>query len=233
METWIQQILNSNQAGYIVLIAVFMLGLISVFTCGCNFSIIAMVAGYSGTLGTSEKTKGVLWNGLLFLVGMMISMAVIGAVIGYASELISISFGRYWKIAAGVIAIFFGLYSMNLLPFKIPGISLNPSSRKKGTFASVVFGLTVGGLIIATSTCCNPVFPIILAASFVKGSMTWGILMMVVYALGYGITFTAILIGIGLGVGKTTNVFSKFSKVLTYLGGILMILIGFYLLITF
>ena len=233
MEEWIHQVLTSDQAGLTVLITVFFLGLISVFTCACNFTIIGVVAGYSGTIGATGKTKIVLLNGLFFLTGIIISMAIIGGIIGYASELISDSFGNYWKIAAGLVSVFFGLFSLDLLPFKIPGININSDNRKGGFFSSLVFGLAIGGLTLACNTCCNPVFPIVLAISFVKGSSIWGILLMLAYAIGYGLTLTAIIIGIGLGLGKTSKTFVNFGKGLKYTGGIIMIVVGFYLLITF
>lgn len=232
MEEWINHILNSDTAGITVLTAVFLLGLISVFTCGCNFSIIGIVAGYSGTIGSTGKTKGMIWNGIFFLIGMIVSMSIIGGIIGYASELISDSFGNYWKIIAGLISIFFGLFSMDLLPFKMPGISIKQKNQKENIFSAILFGLTVGGLTLACSTCCNPVFPIIVAVSFVKGSTIWGILMLFAYSLGYGITFAAILIGLELGFGKTSKSFSKFGTIMKYAGGITMIIIGFYFLIT-
>jgi cytochrome c biogenesis protein CcdA len=71
-----------------------------------------------------------------------------------------------------------------------------------------------------------------MAVSFVKGSFIWGIILMVVYALGYGLTFTAIIIGIGLGFGKTSRTFTKIGNALKYTSGIIMIAVGFYLLIT-
>ena len=160
-------------------------------------------------------------------------MSFIGGLIGYASALISTSFGNYWKIAAGLIAIFFGLYTLNWLPFKVPGMTINAGNRKSGTWSSLIFGLTIGGLTLAFSTCCNPVFPIVLAISFVKGSFIWGLLMMLAFALGYGLTLTAIIIGIGLGIGKASTTFIKTGKILKYTSGIIMIVIGFYLLITF
>jgi cytochrome c biogenesis protein CcdA len=232
MEEWIRQVLISDQAGFTVLIAVFLLGLIGVFTCGCNFSIIGIVAGYSGTVSSSGKTKPVVWNGIFFLTGMIVSMSVIGGIIGYASELISDSFGNYWKIAAGMVSIFFGLFSMDLLPFKMPGIYINPVNRKRGIFSSMIFGITIGGLTLASSSCCNPVFPIILAVSFVKSSFIWGLLMLFAYSLGYGLTFAAIIVGIGIGLGKTSKTFSIFGTIVKYAGGIVMIAIGFYLLVT-
>ncbi|MFH0867187.1 MAG: hypothetical protein V1904_13415, partial [Bacteroidota bacterium] len=146
MEEWINNILSSDHAEITVLIAVFLLGLISVFTCGCNFSIIGIIAGYSGTIGATGRTKGVIWNGIFFLIGMILSMSIIGGIIGYASELISDSFGNYWKIAAGLISIFFGLFSMDLLPFKMPGISIKQTNQKGNIFSAVLFGLTIGGL---------------------------------------------------------------------------------------
>ncbi len=233
MEEWIHQVLNSSQAGFTVLIAVLMLGIISVFTCACNFSIIGIVVGYSGSIGSTGRTKTVLMNGLFFLLGMIIAMSVIGGIIGYASQLINTSFGNYWKIAAGLVSIFFGFFSMDLLPFKIKGITIKPVNSKSGLLSSLIFGISIGGLTLACSSCCNPVFPIVLAISFVKSSFIWGILLMLAYALGYGITLTAIIIAIGLGFGKTSSRFSKFGTVIKFAGGITMIAVGFYLLITF
>ena len=232
MEEWIHQILISDQAGITVLIAVFLMGIIGVVTCGCNFAIIGIVAGYTGTIGSTGKTKAVIWSGIFFLIGTILSMAIIGGIIGYASELISDSFGSSWKIIAGLISIFFGLYALNLLPFKMPGFTINPSTQKGGIWSSVIFGLTVGGLATAFNSCCNPVFPIVLAASFVKGSMIWGILMLIAFALGYGLPLAAAMVGIGLGFGKISKKVSLFGTIIKYAGGAALIIIGFYFLLT-
>jgi len=40
------------------------------------------------------------------------------------------------------------------------------------------------------------------------------------------------MLGIGLGIGKIANTLSKFATVIKYVGGIALIIIGFYILIT-
>jgi cytochrome c biogenesis protein CcdA len=159
-------------------------------------------------------------------------MAVIGALFGYAGELISDSFGNYWKIAAGLIAILFGLYSMNLLPFNFPGISIKTSQTRQGIFSAILFGLAIGGLSTALNSCCNPIFPVILAASFVKGGALWGLMMLTAFALGYGLPLAAAIVGFGLGLGKISKTLSVVGTIITYIGGITLLVLGFYLLIT-
>ena len=232
MEAWIHQVLNSGQSGIGVLIAVFVLGMIGVFTCSCNYAIFGVVAGYSGTVTPTERTKTAIWSGIAFLIGAVLSMAIIGGILGYAGGLVSKSFGNYWKIAAGLICIVFGLYSMDFLPFKMPSISLTKGNRKSGIISAIVFGLAVGGLSTAFNSCCNPLFPVILAMSFVKGSTIWGLLMLSVFALGYALPLAVAIVGVRLGLGKISGPISRLGSVIKYAGGILLILTGFYFLVT-
>jgi cytochrome c-type biogenesis protein len=232
METWIQQTLNIEHSGISVLLAVFLMGIISVLSCACNLAVIGMVAGYTGTVGATSKTKQVLWTSIFFLLGTVISMAIIGGIIGYAGQIINASFGRYWKIAAGLVSIVFGLYSIDLFPFKLPGITINRKSNNGSVISGIIFGLLVGGLSSALSMCCNPIFPIVLAASFLKGSMLWGIFMLVTFAVGFALPLAAAMIGVGLGIGKISAIMAKFGKVITYIGGISLIILGFYFLLT-
>ena len=232
MNTWIQQVLSNEHATFTILVAVFLMGIISVVTCGCNFAILGVVAGYSGASSPADKSKTIWLRGIAFLLGGIVSMAAIGALFGYASELISNSFGNYWKIAAGMIAIFFGLYSMNLMPFSLPGLSVKPNQTRKGVFAAILFGLAIGGLSTALNSCCNPIFPVILAASFVKGGALWGLMMLTAFALGYGLPLAAAIVGFGLGLGKISKTLSIVGTIVTYIGGITLLVLGFYLLIT-
>jgi cytochrome c-type biogenesis protein len=232
METWIHDVLNSGQAGISVLAALFLLGMIGVVTCGCNYAIFAVVAGYSGAQSSGSKAKTLIISGASFLLGAVIAMAAIGALFGYAGDLISNSFGNYWKVAAGLLCIFFGLYSMDLLPFDLPAFKFNRVTRKPGVLPAILFGLIVGGLATAFNTCCNPLFPIILAASFVKGSTLWGLLMLTSFALGYAFPLALGLVGIRLGVGKLSAAVSAAGNVIKYAGGILLVLMGFYFLLT-
>lgn len=229
---WINQVLASDQAGITVLLAVFFMGIVSMAGCGCNFATLGIIAGYSGTIGATGKNKVVIWSGIFILIGTIVSMVAIGAIIGYAGEIVNNSFGNYWKIIAGSVSIFFGLYALNLIPFKIPGISFNPKNPKGNMLSAIIFGFTIGGLSSACSLCCNPFFPIVLAASFVKGSLLWGVLMLFSFSLGYGLPLAAAMVGVGLGLGRISKMLIKFGKVIKYAGGIAMIVLGFYFLIT-
>jgi cytochrome c-type biogenesis protein len=232
METWVHNVLNSGQGGISLLIALFFLGMTGVVTCGCNYAIFAVVAGYSGSQESTSKTRNLIWSGITFLLGAILAMAGIGALFGYAGDLISDSFGNYWKIAAGILCIFFGLYSMDFLPFKLPTIKFNNENQEPGVLPAILFGLTIGGLATAFNTCCNPLFPIILAASFVKGSAVWGLMMLTAFALGYALPLALGLVGVRLGVGKLSKAASTAGSVIKYAGGILLVGMGFYFLIT-
>ena len=233
METWIKDVLGNDQASIMILIAVFVMGILSVFTCACNFAIIGVVAGYSGASRITDKTRLVIWRGISFLFGTILSMSLIGALFGYAGNWISGSIGNYWKIAAGLIAILFGLYSMELVPFKIPGLSLNIKFSQQNIFTAILFGLIVGGLSAASNSCCNPFFPVILAASFVKGSLAWGFMMLAFFALGFGLPLATMIFGIGLGLGKISKTVTVVVSIAKYAGGIALVALGFYLLLTF
>ena len=232
MNTWINQVLSSEHAALTILAAVFLMGMISVVTCGCNFAVIGVVAGYSGATSSAVKTKITVFRGLAFLLGGVISMAIIGLLFGYAGQWISSSLGNYGKIAAALIAIFFGIYSMDLLPFTLPGMNLKQERNETGTLAAILFGLAVGGLFSALNSCCNPLFPIVLAATFVKGSALWGFMMLTTFALGYCIPLSAMMIGLSVGIGRAAKTLNLIGTVVKYIGGVSLVLIGFYLLFT-
>jgi cytochrome c biogenesis protein CcdA len=232
MNEWINQALSNEHASVFVLVAVLLLGVLSVFTCACNFAIIGVVAGYSGASQERSRTRIVVWKGLSFLFVTILAMSLVGALFGFAGKWISASLGNYWKIAAGLIAIVFGLYSMDLVPFKLPGVKFTHSNTNQNIFTAVLFGIAVGGLSAACNTCCNPFFPVILAASFVNGSVIWGFLMLLFFALGFGIPLTAMILGIGMGLGKISGILTSGVRIFKYIGGIALVILGFYLLFT-
>jgi len=233
MDEWISSVISSDRAGIIVLVAAFLLGIISVFTCAaCNFAVLGVVGGYTGTLSATGKTKAVVVSSVFFLAGTVIALSAVGCLIGFASEFVNATMGDYWKIAAGLIAIFFGVYTLDILPFKIKGITPHFQNQKNGMAGAILFGFVIGGTASLGSLCCNPIFPVVMGASFLKGSALWGFALLFFYALGYGITLAAAILGVGLGLGKISKLLSKFAVVIKYAGGITLIILGFYLLIT-
>ena len=232
MQEWITSFLSSDQTGIIALAAVFLLGVVSVFTCACNFAVLGALAGYSSTLGATGKTKTVVVSSVFFLIGTVVSMSALGCIIGFASEFISASMGSYWKIGAGVILILIGTYILGILPFRMPEVSLNFRSKKSGMAGAVLFGFVVGSLTALGSLCCNPIFPIIVAASLVTGSTLWGFILMFAYALGFGSILALGMLGVGLGIGKISKWISKSAEYIKYAGGIMLIILGFYFILT-
>lgn len=231
METWIRELLSPDNSGFIVLIAVFLLGILAVITCACNYALFAVIAGYSGSLSGAEKNKNAVPGGIAFLAGAVISMAIMGSLFGYAGRLMSSASPVWWKTVTGLLCIVFGLWSMDLLPFKIPSVKIGQKQAKPGGLAAIIFGLTVGGISTAFNSCCNPVFPVILAASFIKGSTIWGLTMLTVFAVGYALPLAIGFTGISWSLGRLSRA-GQIVRYIPYAGGALLILMGFYFLLT-
>ncbi|MCL2038870.1 MAG: hypothetical protein FWG85_00395 [Bacteroidetes bacterium] len=232
MQEWINSILGVDQAGIVVFPAVFLLGIISVFTCACNLAMLGSVAGYTSSMSATTKTKTLLLSSVFFLMGVVVSMSIIGCLIGYAGGLFVESLGNYWNIVAGIVIIFLGVYMLDILPFKLPTMLFKFENKNVGIASAILLGITVGGATALHNMCCNPIYPFIIATIFVKGDIFGGFLMMLFYAFGYGGLLASAMLGVGLGLGKISKMLNKFSLIVKYVGGITLIILGFYFLIT-
>ena len=209
--------------------AILLLGFIAAIGSCCNLGVIGAVTSYAGTQTKNENNKNsFLKTGFAFLIGNVISLSLVGALTGFVSQTIGKSVGDYWTLVAGVVVIYFGLSSLDLLPFSFKVGDKLTSKLSKLANKSFIFGLALGGFATA---CCNPIFPIILGASYLQGELFWSWFTLFVFAIGYSIPLSGILVGLGFGFNKFSNVLLKNKQTISTISGIILILIGFGLLL--
>ena len=231
MNEWIDQILFGDSPGLAVIPAAFLVGILGALTSACNLALIAGIAGGSYTLADKGGRKGVFIVGLFFMLGTVVALGIIGAVTGFVGETAGASLGRYWKIAAGVIIIGFGLASLNLLPIGLPSMRLSGTGERSAV-GSMLYGLALGG---GTATCaigCNPVLPMALGYATLQGNTGWGAAILASFAVGYGLPLAAAIVGLGMGLGRLTRLAQKAAPVMSAISGALLLAVGFYLLVT-
>ncbi|MBI4647013.1 MAG: hypothetical protein HY738_10595, partial [Bacteroidia bacterium] len=115
---------------------------------------------------------------------------------------------------------------------KIFSLKPKQGNYNKNFISSLIFGFVVGSFTIGCNTCCNPVFPVVFGASFIKGSYLWGIFLLTIFGVGFSLPFSALMLGLGTGVAKLSNSFNKITIIIRWIAGLLLIAIGFYILLT-
>jgi cytochrome c-type biogenesis protein len=232
MEAWIQQVFNAPQFGVLVLPAGFLLGLITAVGClGCSAPLIAAVVGYAGSQEQPQK-RDILVIAGFFMLGTVLALSAAGYLVGYIGQVAGSTFGLYGKILIAIITILFGFAALNLLPFRIPSFNPVKKNLPRGFIGASVMGLGVGGASITyTMACCGPmILPIVLGISVLKGQGAWGALILAVFAIGYSLPMVATILGIGFG--KLTGVANKVAGPVRMASGILLIVAGFWLILT-
>jgi len=225
---WIRQVFNSPEFGIAVLPASLLLGLISAVGSACNLAIIAAVAGYAGSRGDMHRRDAWIASGF-FLLGTVLSLSILGWLIGFAVDITAVKSAFYGTIFVGFTAILFGIIALDLLPFRIPKIQIVNGRRLRGAIGAAFFGFAVGGGSIAcTLACCGPLLPIILGLTALKGQGAWGALIMTMFAIGYSLPLAAAMLGIGFGM--TTRIAKKVIVPIRFSAGIVLIGAGFWLL---
>lgn len=198
-------------------------GILASFT-PCSLSSIPLVIGYVG--GTGQKdTKKALRLSLVFALGSAVTFTALGVIASSAGRLMGTS-ASWWYLLLGALMILMALQTWGVFEI-IPSSYLISKNTKRGYAGAFIAGI-LGGIF--SSPCSTPVLIALLAIVAGKGSIVWGILLLLIYSAGHGIL--AVVAGTSVGfVQKLTasEKYGKASTVLKIVMGSIILFIGFYM----
>jgi len=232
MLEWSTAILQSSTLSVAVFPAALVLGLVGSVTSCCNLPVLGAIAGYSGTVAHDADRRSLLVSAFFFMLGTISAFAALGAVSGFVGQVAGASLGSYWKLFAGFISVLFGLATLGLLPFDLTRLGYTGKAWQMRSSGAAIYGLAVGGGAAACSVCCNPVLPLALAVTTLQGHAVWGAAILTVFSIGYSLPIVGVLVGLGLGFRRLTTVVQKINPLIQKVAGVLLIVLGFYLLAT-
>lgn len=224
MDTWLNQIAQTIAADFWLapLLALFA-GILTSFT-PCSLSSVPLVIGYVGGSGSRETKKAFSYS-VIFAVGTAVTFIILGLIASSAGKLMGNS-SPVWYGFLGVLMVLMALQTWGIIHL-IPSANLLSKSRRRGWIGAFLAGILAG---IFASPCSTPVLIALLGMIAGKGSLAWGILLMLLYSFGH----SALVIIAGTSVGfvqkiSKSGAYGKAGTVLTVMMGTLILLVGFYM----
>jgi len=213
------------------LVFALLLGVVSAAASACcTLPALGLIVGYSGA-EASDSRKAATMSALFFTLGTIVSLMILGAISGFVGQVAQSAFGRYWKIFAGVVAVFLGLASLKLLPFNLSLGKMGSAGNKLGRLGPVLAGLILGGIVAMSSLPCNPGIFIVIGAAILQGAVLWASLLLGMFAVGFAIPLGGVILGISLG--RVSLAVKGADTAIRWIAGLILIVVGFYFLITF
>lgn len=190
----------------------------------CSLSSIPLIIGYVG--GTDQRDpKAAFRLSLTFAVGAAVTFTVLGAIASAAGSLLG-SAASWWYIVLGILMVLMALQTWEIYEI-IPSSYLVSKNKKKGYLGALLAGI-LGGVF--SSPCSTPVLIALLAVAAGKGSVLWGIMLLLCYSIGHGLL--AIIVGTSIGLAKKLSSSAKYGRTSTILRnvtGALILLVGLYM----
>ena len=217
-----------NGAVWIAVIASFAWGILSILLSPCHLSSIPLVVGFISSQG--KISLGRTFNiSLIFAVGILITIAVIGIITAYLGRLMGDigSVGNY--LVAGIFFLV-GLYLLDIIKLNWNSYGLR-QTKTKGLLAALILGLLFG---LALGPCTFAYMAPVLGIVFQTAQTNY--FLAVIFLLAFGIGHCAVIVGAGTLTKKVQKYlnWSEESKTILWVKricGALVILGGVYLLI--
>ncbi|MCX6640506.1 MAG: hypothetical protein NTW14_08510 [bacterium] len=213
------------------LVFALILGIVSAATSACcTLPALGILVGYSGSQANDNR-KTAVRSALLFTLGTILALMLIGGIAGFVGQVAQTSLGRYWKVFAGLAAVFLGMATLRLLPFKLSFGKFESVGKRLGKSGAIVAGLILGGIVAVSSLPCNPGIFIVIGAAILQGKIFWAALMLTMFAIGFSIPLGAVLLGISLS--KFSFAAKGADSIIRWVSGTILLIAGFYFLIKF
>jgi cytochrome c-type biogenesis protein len=224
---WLNNIMMQNI--YMAVTASFLWGILSVMLSPCHLSSLPLIIGYINRKGI-PTLKTAFFNSLLFALGILITIAIIGLITGLLGGLIG-----YIGITGNyIVAIVFFAAGLYLLDVINPDWNfIHPEKiNSKGYLLAFLLGLLFGaGLGPCTFAYMAPVLGVVFQYS--ATNFTYAILLIAAFAIGH-CTVIALAGTMSAKIGKYLNWAdnSAIIKTIKRVCGVLVILGGVYFIYT-
>jgi cytochrome c-type biogenesis protein len=211
----------------IALVAALVWGILSILLSPCHLASIPLIVGFIGGQGR-VSTRRAFGISTLFAVGILITIAGIGAVTGAAGRMLG-DVGPYGNYFVAVIFFVVGLHLLGVIPMPWSGPG-QIKMKRKGLLAAFILGLVFG---IAVGPCTFAYMAPMLAVTFKLASTNffYGVLLLITYGLGH--CSVIVLAGTSTELvqhymdwtekSRGTVILKKICGVLVLMGGLYMI----------
>jgi cytochrome c-type biogenesis protein len=204
-------------------------GVLSILLSPCHLASIPLIVGFISEQG-KVTTKRAFWTSTLFAVGILITIAAIGAITAAAGRMLG-DVGRYGNYFVALIFFVVGLHLVGVIPLSFSTAS-PVGMKRKGYLAAFILGLVFG---IALGPCTFAYMAPMLAVTFklAATNFIYGALLLFAYGAGHCAVIVA--------AGTSTELVQRFLNwneqsrgltVVKVICGLLVILGGVWLIYT-
>lgn len=219
-------------AGNVNMLVVFLEGILSFFS-PCVLPLIPLYVGYLAGNAKYTDSEGktlykrttVMLHTLFFVLGISFAFFLLG----FSFSAIGHFFSEYkniFTVVGGIIILFLGLLQLGVLNLSFfqreRRLNIKTDVKNMNPVTAFVMGFTFS---FAWTPCVGPALSSVLLMASSAGSAAAGILLVLLYALGFVIPFLAL----GLFTAQVLDFLKRRKKVLSYAikaGGALLVIIG-------
>jgi cytochrome c-type biogenesis protein len=211
----------------IALGAAFIWGILSILLSPCHLSSIPLIVGFIGQQGRMS-TRRAFAISTLFALGILLTIAVIGAITAAAGRMMG-DVGKYGNYFVAAIFFLVGLVLLDVIPMPWSGPG-QVGMKRKGLLAAFILGLVFG---IALGPCTFAYMAPMLGVTWklAATNMGYGVLLLAVYGVGH--CSVIVLAGTSTGLVQrylNWNEKSKGAVIVKKVCGVLVLLGGLYLI---
>jgi cytochrome c-type biogenesis protein len=210
----------------VALSAAFVWGVLSILLSPCHLASIPLIVGFVGGQGRVSTRRAFALSSL-FAVGILLTIALIGAITAAAGRMLG-DIGGYGNYLVAIVFFAVGLHLLGVVPMPWSGPGA-VGMRRKGLAAAFALGLVFG---IALGPCTFAYMAPILGVTF-RASAThpaYAVALLMVYAVGH----CSVIVGAGTSTEAVQryldwNEHSRGAEVVRAVCGVLVLLGGVYL----
>ena len=175
----------------------------------------------------SHEQRVALHYAVAFVLGMLVIHIALGAIAALGGLWVQKVLGRYWGLILGPLLIVLGLAWPGWIKLRLPQVAVR--ARR----ATTVWGAGALGAAFAVAVCpiCTPALVVLLGVAAGVGSITFGVLLLLAFALGRALPI--FLGGWAMGALEAMKPLAKHQRIFEVLGGIALVLTGLYMLNAF
>ncbi len=211
----------------VALAAAFAWGILSILLSPCHLASIPLIVGFIDEQG-KISTKRAFQIALLFALGILITIGIIGAITAAAGRMMG-DVGRSGNYFVAVIFFLVGLHLLGVIPMPFTGPG-QVAMKRRGRIAAFILGLVFG---VALGPCTFAYMAPMLAVTFRLATthLIYGILLL----LAYGVGHCAVIVLAGTftesvqhylnwnEASRGANLLKKICGILVLLGGLWMV----------